>query len=124
MNSLKLTVYCDGHNPIPYKRTTQKQKFKDVDYHRYLQWKELIITEFIKSFNKYPYQLLAKNKKYYVNVKAYYKDKTHGDTDNVAKGINDAIFTAPLNDKYISGSYDYGYDKNNPRVEIEIRKGF
>ena len=32
---------------------------------------------------------LEKDKKYYVEVVAYYKDKKHGDTDNVAKGIND-----------------------------------
>lgn len=121
---LKFTVKCNNHNPIPYKRTTQKQKFKDQDYHRYLCWKDAIITEFMLKFNKYPYQILAKNKKYYIDIVAYYKDKTHGDTDNVAKGINDALFQSPLNDKYIAGSYDYKYDKDNPRVEIEIRKGF
>lgn len=52
----------------------------------------------------------------------FYKDKRHGDTDNVAKGINDSIFQKPLNDKYIAGSYDFDYDKDNPRVEIIIRE--
>ena len=65
--------------------------------------------------------MLEKDKKYYVDVVAYYKDKKHGDTDNVAKGINDAIFQKPLSDKYVAGSYDFFYDKENPRVEIKIK---
>lgn len=122
MNSLKFTVHCGNYNPIPYKRTTQKQKFKDVDYKRYTVWKQIILAEFIKTFGKYPHQLLAKNKKYYVQILIYNKDKTHGDSDNQYKAVLDAIFAKPLNDKYIAGSMDYYYDKNNPRVEIEIRK--
>lgn len=26
-----------------------------------------------------------------------------------------------LNDKYIAGSYDFDYDKENPRVQVNIR---
>ena len=115
------TVHCDNYNPIPYKRTTQKQKFKDTDYQRYTVWKQVILAEFIKAFGKYPHAIFEKNKKYYVDVKAFYKDRNHADTDNVAKGVNDAIFQKPLSDKYVAGSYDFDYDKENPRVEIEIR---
>lgn len=116
---IKLIV-STGKNPTPYKRTTQKQKFVDEGYKKYTAYKALIVAEFIKEYKCYPHKVLKPNTKYYVNVVAYYKDKTHGDTDNVAKGVNDALFAKPLSDKYISGSYDYFYDKENPRLEIEI----
>lgn len=109
-------------NPVPYKRTTQKQKFKDLDYKTYIDWKNTVVIEFINLFKKYPHQILEKNRKYYVDIMVYFKDKKHGDPDNIAKGINDAIFQKPLNDKYIAGSYDFDYDKQDPRVEVIIRE--
>lgn len=120
MNEIQFTVKCNGYNPIPYKRTTQRQKFADPGYKKYLDWKSTIYAEFCKTMRKEPHLLLLPKTKYYVKVIAYYKDMTHGDTDNVAKAVNDAIFQKPLNDKYISGSYDYFYDKLNPRVEVII----
>lgn len=116
---IKFTV-SNGNNPVPYKRTTQRQKFVDKSYKKYLAYKNLIILEFVKVTRKPPHKILEPNTKYYVNIKAYYKDKTHGDTDNVAKGVNDALFAKPLSDKYVAGSYDFDYDKENPRLEIEI----
>tara|TARA_R110001606_G_scaffold2504_5_gene10987 strand:- start:4356 stop:4727 length:372 start_codon:yes stop_codon:yes gene_type:complete len=116
------TVKCDNSNPVPYKRTTQRQKFVDKEYKKYVVWKNKVVAKFILEFTKYPHNLLEKDKKYYVDVVAYYKDKKHADTDNVAKGINDAIFQKPLNDKYVAGSYDFSYDKENPRVEITIKE--
>ena len=70
---------------------------------------------------KLPSGILKKDKKYFVDVVCYYKDKKHGDTDNVAKGVNDALFAKPLSDKYIAGTYDYYYDKENPRLCVRIR---
>ena len=117
---IDLIINCDNSNPVPYKRTTQRQKYRDTNYNKYQDWKNRIITEFIKKYNKYPHQILKPNKKYYVNIMCYYKDRTHGDTDNIFKGILDSIFQKPLNDKYITGSMDYEYDIRNPRVEITI----
>jgi len=110
-----------GKNPVPYKRTTQKQKFVDTEYKKYLEYKNLIVAEFTKTMGKLPSGILKKDKKYFVDVVCYYKDKTHGDTDNVAKGVNDALFQKPLSDKYIAGTYDYYYDKENPRLCVRIR---
>lgn len=120
MKKYSFTVSNEDKNPIPYKRTTQRQKWADKEYQKYQAWKTKIIRAFVDKFKKLPKNIFIKDEKYYVNIKAYYKDKTHGDTDNIAKGINDAVFQKPLNDKYIAGSYDFDYDKNNPRVEIEI----
>lgn len=100
-----------AYNPVPYKRTTQKMKFSE-EYLRYAQWKTLLMTEFRKQNGVIP----ALRGGYYVEVVATYKDKTHGDTDNVAKGVNDALFA---NDKYVSGSYDFKYGKSGGiRVKI------
>lgn len=112
------------HNSVPYKRTTQKQKFVDKEYKKYQAYKNLIIAEFIKATGKQPHQLLKKNTKYFVDVVAYYKDKKHGDTDNIAKGVNDAIFANPLSDKYVAGTYDFYYDKENPRLCVRIREEY
>ena len=86
-------------------------KFSE-EYLRYAQWKTLLMTEFRKQNGVIP----ALRGRYYVEVVATYKDKTHGDTDNVAKGVNDALFA---NDKYVSGSYDFKYGKSGGiRVKI------
>lgn len=121
MSILSFTVR-NGSNPVPYKRTTQRQKFVEKGYKRYIEYKNLIVAEFVKKYKCLPSKILENKTKYYVNVIAYYKDKTHADTDNVAKGVNDAIFQKPLNDKYIAGSYDFFYDKEDPRLEITIKK--
>ena len=61
---IQLTILCNNSNPVPYKRTTQKQKFIDKDYKRYQDWKDKIIAEFVKKYNKYPHMILKLNKKY------------------------------------------------------------
>ena len=95
-----------AHNPVPYKRTTQKAKFVDKDYHRYQAYKNALVVAFIQKVGKHPHKVLIGTNKWVVDVMVTYKVKRHGDTDNVAKGINDALF---LNDKYVAGSYDYQY---------------
>ena len=115
-------VVRTNYNPVPYKRTTQRQKFKDKEYAKYRRYKELIVAEFARETGKLPHQVLRKGVKYSVDVVAFYKDKTHGDTDNVAKGVNDAIFSSPLSDKFVCGSYDYRYDVDDPRLHILIQE--
>lgn len=118
---MNFVVYTkSGGNPVPYKRTTQKQMFVDKRYKIYTNWKAHVVATFIKEFKTYPKNVFKPKIKYYVDIIVYYKDMTHGDTDNVFKGILDALFAKPLNDKYIAGSMDYFYDKENPRVEIKI----
>ncbi len=109
-------------NAVPYKRTTQRQKWCDKRYMKYLQFKDLVRTCFVGTFCKYPHQILKNNQKYKMDIKIYFYDKTHGDSDNVFKGIADAIFTKPLNDKYLCGSFDFFYDKEDPRVEVSIQE--
>jgi len=118
---ISFTIYSES-NPVPYKRTTQKQKYVDSGYKKYQAYKNKIIKAFTEEVGYLPHKALSKNKKYFVDVVAYYKDKKHGDTDNVAKGVNDALFASPLSDKYVAGTYDYYYCKDNPRLCVRIRE--
>ncbi len=117
---IKFTIPTQGYNAVPYKRTTQKQKFIDKSYKRYSQWKSYINTLFRQEFGIYPRNYFRKNKKYYMDIKIYFKNYAHGDSDNVFKGVADSLFAHPLNDKSIAGSFDFFYDKDNPRIEVEI----
>ena len=122
MKKIEFTIKCKS-NPVPYKRTTRAKKFVDTDYHRYLDWKEKVRRVFSKKFESDPEYILQKKTKYYLNITIYFKDLTHADSSNILKGIEDAIFQKPLNDKYIVPRVkDYYYDKENPRVEVEIIK--
>lgn len=106
-------------NPIPYHRTTQGS-YWNASSKRYLSWKNYVVKSFcdqlnIKDDGRKPIKKSAE--KLNMKLHIYFKDKTHGDSDNVFKGIADALFE---NDKYLSGSFDYSYDKENPRVEVWI----
>ena len=120
---LKITDLA--YNPVPYKRTTQRAKFVSEDYERYREWKIFLGDKFCAQNEraaKEIYEVFNKKTKrreihmrprlsgaYFVETVATYKDKTHGDTDNVAKGVNDALFAS---DKYVSGSYDFKYGQS------------
>ncbi len=116
---ISFTIPTQG-NAVPYKRTTQRQKWCDENYKKYQAFKKNVRELFIFIYGKYPHQVFNKGEKYYLDIKIYFYDKKHGDSDNVFKGIADAIFAKPLNDKNIAGSFDFFYDKENPRVEVKI----
>jgi hypothetical protein len=109
-------VPTDG-NAVPYTRMTQAEArmrtYRKVV--RYLDWKRKIVI------SSTPYVLShyhpAPKEKVYVYVHIYFRDKRHGDPDNVYKGIVDALYTQ---DKYVAGCVDFGYDRDNPRVVITI----
>ncbi|MBR8466193.1 RusA family crossover junction endodeoxyribonuclease [Campylobacter sp. faydin G-140] len=103
-----------AYNPVPYKRTTQRQKWVDKGYQKYLAFKELLRWHF-KAQNKTEPKLKGR---YHVSLIATYKDKTHGDTDNIAKAVNDALFS---DDKLVSGDYDFRYGEYGG-LEVKIYK--
>jgi len=117
-------------NPVPYTRTTQRQMWVDKNYKRYQCWKGVVSGAFLaflkeNNIDNKPYlknwlqfkKPINPIKKFRMDIMIYFKDKKHADSDNVYKGISDSLF---INDKYISGSMDFDYDKENPRVEVEI----
>ena len=108
----------DKGNALPYTRTTQRAKYS-AKYARYQGWKDYVRM----CFEEYtgiacnPYQMLEVPVKAYLHTRIYFANKKHADPDNVQKGIEDAIFK---NDKYVAGTYDFDYDKKNPRVICDL----
>ena len=115
-------------NPIPYLRTTQGTQWTKAAI-RYSQWKAFVRICLIDSLQGIPKDnvlwCVAKNNKAIeftktkseMQLQIFFSNKAHADPDNIFKGIADALF---VNDKLLSGSFDFGYDKENPRVEVRI----
>ena len=63
------------------------------------------------------------------HTRAFFKDRNHGDPENIHKGVVDAIcYTAhgksKKRDKYTGGAFSVPrYDKKEPRVEVVIADG-
>jgi len=115
--------------PVPYTRTTQRAKFVSERWKKYADYKNTVVTAFLaalidkkewrKVLNNYykSGKLIKTKRKLYVEVIMYFKDKGHGDPDNIFKGVLDALF---VTDKYVAGKFDFFYDADNPRLEITI----
>ena len=105
-------------NALPYTRTTQRAKYS-AKYARYTHWKHYVqqCFETYTAIACNPYQLLEVPVKAYLHSRIYFANKKHADPDNVQKGIEDALFK---DDKYVAGTYDFEYSKENPRVECSL----
>lgn len=110
-------------NAIPYTRTTQGSKWSPK-YQRYGAWKNYVIkhSKLKEGFDKKGKLLkpiaIPDGYKAVMNLRVFYTDNTHPDTDNVFKGIADALFQ---NDKRLAGSFDFWVKpKAGGIVEVEI----
>ncbi|MFX3626143.1 hypothetical protein ACD574_02265 [Campylobacter sp. LH-2024] len=92
------------NNPVPYKRTTQRAKWMDMEYKKYQDFKELLKWEFRKQNNISSFKAFDKKKNYEFSLKIGFNNKKHGDADNIVKGVLDALFE---NDKNVlKGNYE------------------
>ena len=115
-------------DPIPYTRMTQGQvammRIPDSRIRsgaslkvkrriqRYLGYKDLaLLLSRQCEFDRHP------EKKAFLNVVCFFRNRSHGDPENIRKGIQDAIYDQ---DKMVAGSVDFFYDAENPRCEVEI----
>lgn len=105
-------------NPIPFQRVlAHKMRKASV---RYMHWQQYVKAEFLSSLQfvdsrfigKHPI-VLEKDQKARVDIIIGWANETHGDCDNVFKGICDALFE---NDKHLEGSFTY--------IHTEDHKGF
>lgn len=135
--TIKFTVYGTNEdpkgNPIPYTRTTQKSQWTPRAM-RYQNWKGRVVAAYLDAIEAIPkiaradfgeaHDLIQRKPikavvwKQSMHMQIYYKDEKHPDSDNVFKGIADALF---MNDKHLVGSFDYHHDREGGgRIEIQI----
>lgn len=120
----KFTIYGNQEdakgNPIPYFRQTQRSARFNKNAIRYHHWKDYVrdaFNEAVGSFTVSQHILLEVPVKAYLHTRIYFANKKHADSDNIQKGIKDALFS---NDKMVAGDYDFDYDKETPRVECTL----
>lgn len=122
-------------NPIPYFRTTQGGQF-NKGAKRYHAWKDYVRAAFIDALEaikredridyakfvdfsqKKPIKKAGYKQK--VSIMIGFRDKSHADSDNIFKGIADALF---MDDKYVAGDFDYFYPEERAgfvRVKIQL----
>jgi Endodeoxyribonuclease RusA len=107
-------------NPIPYYRMTQASKWEDPAAKRYLAWKKYVQQCWLEKFHRYP-QFGAG--RYRLDVTCYFTTTknggncSHGDPENVRKGVQDALFAQ---DQHVVGSVDYHHVQGNDRPRVVI----
>lgn len=123
-STYKFTIYGNQEdiagNPIPYFRQTQRSARFNKNAIRYHHWKDYVraaFNEAVDSFTVSQNILLEVPVKAYLHTRIYFANKKHADSDNIQKGIKDALFS---NDKMVAGTYDFDYDKSAPRVECTL----
>lgn len=135
---MTLTFTIEGNqndptgNPIPYKRVLSGKFRKDsIDY---MAWKEYVRScldrtahldglshkvLYVPATYPYPHILAQGVIRAAVHIKIYWKNHSHGDCDNVFKGILDALFE---NDKLVhAGSFESFYSpEKKGKVDISL----
>lgn len=121
-----------GGNPQPYFRQTQRSSHFDPGAKRYQRWQQYLVNSLLESVKGQPLEqefaknILAKGKPIIippggcgiVDTFIACKNKTHGDADNIHKGVLDSLFA---NDKYVTkGTYNLVYDAI-PILQVKIK---
>lgn len=118
-------------NPMAYFRTTQGSQFTK-GAKRYHAWGDYVRAQLIDALarmkdrreyaehfdfsKKKP--IKASSLKQKMTLRIFFKDKTHADSDNIFKGIADALF---MNDKYLaSDGFDYFYTDKDTGGSVTI----
>lgn len=136
MKKITFTIHGNQENtqgnPVPYFRTTQGSRWSP-GAKRYSEWKEYVVARYLDAVREQGDESdikLAEQNAFFghpidttspvrVAIKVFWADNTHGDLDNILKGILDALFK---NDKCVSGvkaSGEMGVERKG-KVEITI----
>jgi len=112
-------------NPIPYTRTLSHAWRGDAI--RYHEWQQLVRAEFVKRYPRrarYDFKkgnlktpLDTGSRQIKANCEITYKDKTHGDADNIIKGMLDALLE---NDKYVMEIHVYAKYGDVGKVALNL----
>ena len=117
-------------NAIPKIRKTKRQQWTP-EAQRYVAWKEHVQRSFFDSLIgiDYPTHLrfmnvfkkpikLFTDEKAVMDLKIFWRDRKHGDPENIFGSIADALF---FNDKFLDGSFKSEVAKDGKgRVEVNI----
>lgn len=124
-------------NPIPYVRSTRAALWRP-DGRRYAAWKGYVQKEFIRLLNRgfreivkdgsvaatfdsnatKPIRIFGSHQAR-MDIKIFWKNGSHGDPDNIFKGIADALF---VNDRTLDGSFESKIAEDGKgRVDVAIR---
>jgi hypothetical protein len=108
-----------GH-PVGYTRTTQNTTW-EPRYLKYTAYKNAVVAAFLDQVPGewgHPKPLTTTEEfRTEMTCKIYFRNRRHPDPSNVHKAIEDALFKC---DKYCEGSFSFGYDLDNPRVEVTL----
>ena len=116
-------------NPIPYQRLTQMTK-RYARGEKYATWKAYVAKSFIDSLernerNAYERNIALTGKPITVEnhetatieITNHFKGQSHGDPDNILKGIIDALFA---DDKYCDGATHSTFCTKSGLVIVKI----
>lgn len=109
-------------NPIPYHRATQGSKWNPA-HRRYMEFKDYVASEFLKSADPFGGRMpglrkpIGGTRRGSVTASISFGPETHADSDNVIKGILDALFE---NDKEIDVHTSHSCGHEQPKVEVAI----
>ena len=107
---LTFTVYGDGSasgqvakrkNPVPAVRTTQRKKWGDPQFKRYLAYKDHVVATLHAEvengalrLQQIHESLKTKRVQYILDARISFVGKGHADSDNVVKALLDSLFPA------------------------------
>lgn len=137
--NVKFTIYGNQDNPkgnpVPYTRVVGRALWVR-GAKRYAEWKAYVQSCFFTAVDQETRKLLKAGNRQIrygkpielpahtdarMDLKIFWANGSHGDPDNVFKGIADALF---VNDKNLDGSFEsIRAPDAKGRVEVEIRIG-
>ena len=106
--------------PVPYVRTTQRQKWVDPQYKRYMAFKKAFRV--VADSGRIP-SSLDPQKKYGIAIVIYTKRKLRGDLDNYVKSILDSLWEQDRQIKQIDVRVKEGWTEDRTVLSLSTLTG-
>lgn len=115
-------------NPVPYVRSTQHGQHKPA-VRRYEGWKQYVVAHFLDAVpptSRYAQEVVISGKpivldsdeRARMDIQIQFSGRSHGDPDNVWKGIADALF---VNDSRLDGSFTHDEHANYLGASVTVQ---
>lgn len=110
---------------VPAVRTTQRQKFTDLNYQRYLTYKHIIGFNALNELKKSKFSFADKGKEIEIEVKVYLATRHRCDVDNLLKsfmdGLNNVLWCDDSQVMKATVEKIFIKDKDKERSELYIK---